>query len=244
MRLRNGVIIMALAALRPAVLIERVLVFAAVEQTGVGRMAKTAAPADLRDAGRVCSVIAVAGVACGRAEIPANEQCASMNTVAIFGELRRREWGAVRKCEPGHDFRIGMAGAACLRDPLRVHFGLRIFRRANTMNAMATHTRWSAIVMFVDQYPAMRTVLEFRQLIGRQRRIEVVHLRWIGMAPRTEFENPRPIFLAIFLRPFLHEIVTEIGCGIAAMTTRARDPAAKMNVLDYFLQFHVRRRLP
>src|SRR5262245_41671493 len=104
-----------------------------------------------------------------------------------------------------------MAGAACLRDALRVHFGLRIFRRANTMNAMATHTRWRAVVMFFEQYLAVWTVLKLRQLIGRQRRIELMHLRGVGMAPRAKLDDPRPIFLPIFLRPFLDEIVAKVG---------------------------------
>src|ERR1700757_4213565 len=102
-------IVMALAALRPVVLIERVLVFAAVKQTGVGRMAKTATPAHLRDAGRACSVIPMAGVARRRAKVAAHQQCTSMYTVAIFGELRRREGRAVSKGESGHSLGIGMA---------------------------------------------------------------------------------------------------------------------------------------
>src|SRR5512132_40356 len=101
-------------------------------------MAKTAAPADLRDPGWAGGVVAVAGVACGSAEVTAHEQCASMHAVAIFGELRRRERQAVRARKSGHDFRVAMAGAACLRDALRVHFRLRIFRRADAVNAMAT----------------------------------------------------------------------------------------------------------
>ncbi len=90
MRFGDGMIVMALAALGPVVLIEGMLVFAAVKQAGIGRVANTAAPADLRDAGRACSVIAVAGVAGRRAEVTAHEQCASMYAVAIFGELRYR----------------------------------------------------------------------------------------------------------------------------------------------------------
>ena len=72
MRLGDRMVAMALAAFGPLMLIERLLVFAAVKQTGVGRMAKTATPAYLRDAGRAGGVIAVAGVACGRAEVAAH----------------------------------------------------------------------------------------------------------------------------------------------------------------------------
>ena len=70
-------IAMALAALGPVMLLERVLVFAAVKQTGVGRMAETAAATDLRDAGRAGSVVAMARVARRCAEITANKQGAS-----------------------------------------------------------------------------------------------------------------------------------------------------------------------
>jgi hypothetical protein len=139
-------------------LIECLLVFAAVKQTGVGRVAKTAATAYLRDAGWAGSVVAVAGVACGRAEITAHEQCASMHAVAIFGELRYREWRAICARKPGHSLRIGMADATCLGHALRVHFRLRIFRRTNTMNAMAAHTRRCAVVVFVEQRPAVRAM--------------------------------------------------------------------------------------
>ena len=89
------------------------------------------------------------------------------------------------------------------------------------MNAMAAHTRRRAVVVFVEQRPTVRAVLELRQLIGRQRRIEVVHLRRIGMAARAKLNDPSAIFLAIFLRPFLDEIVAKIGRGIAAVTTGA-----------------------
>ena len=139
MRLGDRVVAMALATFGPVMLIERLLVFAAVKQTGVGRVAKTATPAYLRDAGWAGGVVAVAGVACWGAEVTAHEQCASMHAVAIFGELRCREWRAIRARKSGHDFRIAMAGAACLRDALRVHFRLRILRRADAVHAMATH---------------------------------------------------------------------------------------------------------
>ena len=46
-----------------------------------------------------------------------------------------------------------------------------------------------------------------------------MHQRRIGMAARAELNDPGPIFLAIFLRPFLDEVVPDIGGGIATMTT-------------------------
>jgi hypothetical protein len=39
------------------------------------------------------------------------------------------------------------------------------------------------------------------------------------MAARTELNNPRAILIAIFLRPFLDMIMTEIGGGISTVTT-------------------------
>ena len=69
-----------------------------------------------------------------------------------------------------------------------------------------------------------------------------MHDRWIGVTPRAELNDPCPIFLAIFLRPFLDKIVAKIGRGIAAVTTSARHTASKMNVFDDFFQVHVRRR--
>ena len=131
---------MALAAFGPTMLIKRLLVFAAVKQTGVGRVAKTAAPAYLRDARWAGRVIAVAGIACGRAEITAHEQCASMHALSKFGELRYRHRGTICARKSGHGFRIGMAGAACLWHTLGVDLRLRIFGRTNTVNPVAAHT--------------------------------------------------------------------------------------------------------
>ena len=88
----------------------------------------------------------------------------------------------------------------------------------------------------------MRALLELCQLIGRQRGIELMHERRIGMATCAELNDPLPILLAIFLRPFLHVSMTEIGRGIAPVTTGTRDPPTKMNIFDNFLEVHVRRR--
>ena len=114
-----------------------------------------------------------------------------------------------------------MASAARLRDALRVHSRLRIFRWTNTMNAMTTHARWRTVVVFVEQRPAVRAILELGQLIGWQRRVELVHNFRVGMAASAKLNNPSAIFLAIFLRPFLDKIVAKIGRGITAVTTGA-----------------------
>src|SRR4029077_21165581 len=93
------------------------------------------------------------------------------------------------------------------------------------------------------QPPAMRAMLELRQLIGRQRRIEVMHDFRVGMAARTKLHNPGSIFLPIFLWPLLDEIVAKIRGGIATVAASTREAASKMNVLDNFLQIHMRREL-
>jgi hypothetical protein len=108
------------------------------------------------------------------------------------------------------------------------------------MHAMATHARRRAIVVFLKQCSAMRTLLEFRQLISGQRRIELMHHGRVGMAARAEFNDPCPVLLSIFLWPFLDESMSHLGSGIAAMTTGARNAAPKMNVLDDLFQVHVR----
>ena len=69
-----------------------------------------------------------------------------------------------------------------------------------------------------------------------------MHDSRIGMAARAKLNDPSPIFLAMLLRPFLHEIVTEISRGIAPVTTGTRYATPKMNVLNDFLQIHVRNR--
>ena len=83
--------------------------------------------------------------------------------------------------------------------------------------------------------PDAQAYLELRQLIGWQRWIELVHFGRIRMATRTELNDPRAIFLAIFLRPFLDMIMTKIGRRIAPMTAGARNTTSKMNVFDDFL---------
>src|SRR5512133_2154646 len=127
-------ITMTLAAFGPVMLIECVLVFAAVEQTRIGRVAKIATSAHSCDSGRSSGVVAVASIAPGCAQITTLEQRAAMHTGAIFCKLRRGERRAVRACESGHDFGIGVARAARLRDSLGINFRLRIFRRSNAVD--------------------------------------------------------------------------------------------------------------
>ena len=119
-RLRDGMIAMALAALGPVMLVEGLLVFAAVEQTRVGRVTKTATATHARDTGRAGGVIAVTIVAGGRAEIAALQQGAAMHAVPVFRQLIGWQWRAVRQRESGHGFGIGVAGAAGLRHTLRI----------------------------------------------------------------------------------------------------------------------------
>src|SRR6266540_4187579 len=168
-------ITMTLAAFGPVMLIECVLVFAAVKQTGISRVAKIATSAHSCDSGRSSCVVAVASVAPGCAQITTLEQRAAMHAGAIFRELRRRKWRAIRTCEPGHDFGIGVAGAARFRHTLRIHFRLRILGRTNAVNAMATHARRRAVVVFIEQRSTMWAILEFRELIGRQRGVKLMH---------------------------------------------------------------------
>ena len=87
----DGMITMALAAFGPVMLIECVLVFAAIEETRIGRVAKTATSAHLRDARRTGGVVAVASIARGCAQIAALEQRAAMHAGAIFSKLRSSE---------------------------------------------------------------------------------------------------------------------------------------------------------
>src|SRR5438876_778956 len=113
-------ITMTLAAFGPVMLIEGVLVFAAVEQTGVGRVAKVATSAHSCDSGRSSGVVAVASIAPGCAQITTLEQRAAMNAGAILCQLSRRQRRAIRTRESGHDFGIGVARAAGFRHALRV----------------------------------------------------------------------------------------------------------------------------
>ena len=65
-----------------------------------------------------------------------------------------------------------------------------------------------------------------------------MHFGGIGMATRAEFDDPSSIFLAIFFWPFLDEIVTEIGRGIAtirdhrvaAFSAERLEPGDRLNI--------------
>jgi hypothetical protein len=70
-----------------------------------------------------------------------------------------------------------------------------------------------------------------------------MHFGGIRMAAGAKLNDPSSIFLAIFFWPFLNEIVTEIGSGIATVTAGTGEARTKMNVLDDFLEVHVRRGL-
>lgn len=146
----DGVIAMAFTAFRPAMFIEGLLVFAAIEEARVCGMALAATSTHARHAGRRGSVIAMAIVACRCTEITALKQSAAMNTGAKLGQLRRGQGRAVRARDPGHCLRIRVACAASFRDSLREHFRLRIFRGANPVYTVATHAGGSAIVVFVQ----------------------------------------------------------------------------------------------
>ena len=106
---------MALGAFGPIIAIEGLFVLAAIEQTGIGRMAKTATSAHPRDTGGSGSVVAVASVTRGRAQVTPPEERAAMNTQAILRQLSRRQRRAIRARESSHDFGIGVAGAAGFR---------------------------------------------------------------------------------------------------------------------------------
>src|SRR5690242_16436974 len=69
--LGNIVITMALAALRPIVLVERLFVFAALEQTCIRGVADAATFGDLGNAWWTGRMIAMAGIAAGRSKITA-----------------------------------------------------------------------------------------------------------------------------------------------------------------------------
>ena len=131
-----------------------------------------------------------------------------------------------------------MTGAARFRNALRVNFRFGIFGRPNSVHAVATHARRRTIVVKIEQSMAVRTGFEFRELVGWQCRIEVVHLGRIRMTTRAKRDDPGAIFVAIFLRPFLDEIVSEICGGVAAMTTGAGNAETEMHVVNNLFQVH------
>ena len=87
-RFRDVVISVTLSAFGPIVLIERLFVFATIEETGIRRVTKAATLADLRDTRGTCRVISVARVTGRSAKIAATEKRFAVNAVAIFGQLR------------------------------------------------------------------------------------------------------------------------------------------------------------
>ena len=66
-------------------------------------------------------MIAVAVVACRRAEVAAIEQCTAMHAGLEFLQLACRQRFAVRSQVARHVLVVGVAAAAGVGDPLRVH---------------------------------------------------------------------------------------------------------------------------
>jgi hypothetical protein len=216
----DRVIAVALTAFWPVMLIKRYFVFATIKQAGICGMTKTATATDLRDSGRTSRVVSMTGVTSRRAQIAALQRLA-VNTRSIFRQLVGGQWRAVGFGEAGHCLFVGMTCAARFRDSLSINFGKRIFRWSNSMNAVTTHTGRRTIVVFLQQRSAVRTILELGQLIGRQRRVEVMHPRGIRVTSRAELNHPGAVLLPIFLRPLLDEIVPKIRARIAPMTAGA-----------------------
>ena len=106
---------------------------------------------------------------------------------------------------------------------------------------MATDALRGAAVVFLQQSPAMRTVLELRQLVGGQRGIELVHESRVGMATGAELNDPFALGLAIAFRPFFDHSMPEISGRIAAVASGTGESATEMNVLHNFFQVHVSR---
>src|SRR5512133_1089048 len=102
-------------------------------------MTKAATPAHARDCRRSGGVVSVASVAGRGAEIAAAEQRATMHAGAILRKLSDRQRRAIRTREPGHDLGIGVTRTASVRHALGIDFRLRIFRRPNAVDTMATH---------------------------------------------------------------------------------------------------------
>ena len=84
MGFRDPVVPVALATLGPVMFLKGLLVLAAFEQTGVPGVTETAALAHTRESGRHPRVIAMAIIARGGSGIPAFQQGAAMDTVAIL----------------------------------------------------------------------------------------------------------------------------------------------------------------
>src|SRR5215813_910425 len=112
---------------------ERLLVRAGGEQLRLKYMAARTNIGNGRHARRSCRMVAVTGGAGGRAEVPALNQCAMMNALAVAGKLVRRNLVAA------HVIRVRVASRAGIRNVRRINFGLWIRRRTQVVHAMAVH---------------------------------------------------------------------------------------------------------
>ena len=101
----------------------------------------------------------------------------------------------------------------------RIHGRKGAFDIAYSVNAMTTQTIGRSRVFRFDQQLAVGAFPEFRELIRRQRGIEAIHQRWVGMAARAERHDPRAIFVAGSSRPLLDVgMLKFVTGGITAMT--------------------------
>jgi len=236
-RPRDAVISVTLSALRPVVFFERLLVLAAVKQTRIAGVTKTATLIDAGESGRHRRMMSVTIVARRCGEIPALQNRAAVDANTVFRQLVGWHRRTVRSFEAGHGRRVRMARSASLRNALAVNQGERVFGVTDTVDAVATDTLRSTRVFGFKEPLAVWTVFEFRQLISGQRRIEILHEAGIRMATRTEKRNPIAIFVAASARPFLDKRMLELRIGrIAAMATRAGKAASEMNIVHEIAQ--------
>ena len=138
-RLGDLVLPVTLLALRPVVLLERLLVLAPVEERAVLGMA---GPADLRDRGhrgRHRRVVAMAAVAGRSAQVALLEERLAVHRLLELLHLVGGQGGAVVLLVARHVLRVRMAVAAGVRNGLRVHLGLTALGAADAVHAVTAH---------------------------------------------------------------------------------------------------------
>src|SRR6266702_3178096 len=222
-----------LPALGPFVLLEGLLVFAAVKQAGIARVAETTALTHARQTDRHGGVIAVTVVARRRAQIASLQQRAAMNAGPVFRQLVGGYCRTVGQGQSGHRCWIGVAGAAGFWNALAVNLRERIFGAANAVDAMATQAIRSARVLGLEQQLSVRAVFVLRQLVGGQGGIKLVHERRVGMAAGAERNNPPAILVTASAGPFLDKGMFELVVGrIPAVATGTGESATKMDVIN------------
>src|SRR5581483_8486448 len=101
-----------------------------------------------------------------------------------------------RKLVSLHVLRVGVTGAAGIRDAPGIDHALRALGVADPVHAVAAHALGRARILLLQEPDAMEAVLVLGELVGGERRFEPAHEVRVAVAARAESRDPAPVLVA------------------------------------------------